>query len=130
MKIQIPILHQEIVNNTIVSTETQLEVNLDTSVYSEERWEQNFPLMAQKEGLFQYIERIHKAHQDPNADHRVSVISMLKAIYCFLDFEVPMDYKSFCKLFNLAQAEYATKLINSLKNAFQLILGSSSVKNL
>ena len=130
MKIRLPLLRQEIVNNTIVSQEEILEVELDTSVYSEERWEQNFPELAKREGLFQYIERIHEATKNGEVDKRVSVISMLKAIYCFLEFEGYMDYKSFCKMFNLAQTEYTTKLIEELKRAFKLILGSSSVKNL
>ena len=58
MTIVLPVLKQEFVDGTVRSEEENLVFQIDTSVYSEERWEQNFPELAAKEGLFQYIEKI------------------------------------------------------------------------
>lgn len=125
MKIELPLLKQEMVGDQVVSTESMATFDLDTSVYSEERWEQNFPNMAAHEGLFQYIERVHK---DALTD-KVKVISMLKAIFCFVESNEIRSYKEFAKMFNLATPDYTKRLIERLHLAFKLVLGSSSVKN-
>lgn len=125
MKIDIPILKQEMKDGQLVSSEVSEKFDIDTSVYSEERWEQNFPHLAEKEGLFQYIARVRE-----NAlTDRVKVACMLKAIYCFIESDSISSYKEFAQLFNLAAPEYTERLISTLKNAFEIILGSSSVKN-
>ena len=126
MKITLPILSQTIQGDQVISTETEQEFELDTSVYSEERWEQHFPIQAAKEGLYQYIERIHTA---ATTSERVRVASMLKAIYCFIESSRIPTYKDFAMLFNLAAPDYTEKLIRKLHNAFKLVLNGSSVKN-
>lgn len=125
MKIQLPILDQSIVDGKIISTEKIADFNIDTSVYSEERWEQNFPALAKNEGLFQYIERI----QQKSVTERVKVACMLKAVYCFIESEEIPTYKDFAQLFNLATPEYTTRMITALHSAFDAILNGSSVKN-
>lgn len=125
MIIKLPLLKQRIVDDTVVSEETSACFEVDTSVYSEERWEQNFPALAQKESLFSYIERI----QEQSVSDRVQVTCMLKAIYCFIESDSIHSYKEFAQLINLATPEYTTKFIDSLRNAFKLIINSSSVKN-
>lgn len=125
MKVEIPMLKQELKDGEVINKETTVLFDLDTSVYSEERWEQNFPKMAEHEGLFQYIERVQKN----SLTDRVKVASMLKAIFCFIESESVTSYKEFAKMFNLATPDYTSRLIDSLKNAFKLVLGGSSVKN-
>ena len=125
MKIKLPILDQKIVDGQIVSTERDAIFNIDTSVYSEERWEQNFPALASREGLFQYVERIQK----DSTTERVKVACMLKAIYCFIESEEIPTYKSFAQMINLATPEYTTRMIDALRSAFDIILNGSSVKN-
>lgn len=125
MKVQIPILKQELKDNQLINTESTAVFDLDTSVYSEERWEQNFPLLAAHEGLFQYIERV----QQNALTEKVKVVSMLKAIFCFIESDSITSYKDFAKMFSLSVPEYTTKLIESLTNSFKIILGASSVKN-
>lgn len=125
MRIELPLLTQKIVEDQLVSQERIVSFDLDTSVYSEERWEQNFPALAEKEGLFQYIERVHQN----SLTEKVRVIAMLKAIFCFIESSDVPTYKEFAKMFNLATPEYTERLINSLLKAFRLVLGSSSVKN-
>ena len=125
MKIKLPILEQSIENGNLISAERDAVFNLDTSVYSEERWEQHFPTLASKEGLFQYVERIQK----DSVTERVKVACMLKAIYCFIESDEIPTYKSFAQMINLATPEYTTRMIKILHDAFNIILNSSSVKN-
>lgn len=125
MRIELPMLKQEIVGEEVVSTESTVVFDLDTSVYSEERWEQNFPRLAEHEGLFSYIDRVQKE----SISDRVKVASMLKAIYCFIESEDIHSYKEFAKMFVLSAPEYTERLISRLVSAFKLILGSSAVKN-
>ena len=125
MKIQLPILEQSLVDGAITSTERTAVFNIDTSVYSEERWEQNFPALAENEGLFQYIEKV----QQKSVTERVKVACMLKAVYCFIESEEIPTYKDFAQMFNLATPEYTTRMITALHSAFDAILNGSSVKN-
>lgn len=125
MKIELPVLDQKIVNGELISNERTAIFNIDTSVYSEERWEQNFPALASREGLFQYVERIQK----DSVTERVKVASMLKAVYCFIESDEIPTYKAFAQMFNLATPEYTTRMINALHSAFEIILNGSSVKN-
>lgn len=125
MKIKIPLLNQQLINGQVVSTETEAIFDLDTSVYSEERWEMNFPVLAAKEGLFQYIERINAN----SLTARVQVACMLKAIYCFIESDTVPSYKDFAQMFNLAAPDYTERLIDTLTKAFKAILNGSAVKN-
>lgn len=125
MKIRLPFLQQQLVNGELISTETEEVFDIDTSVYSEERWEIHFPILAAHEGLFQYIERVNAS----SLTDRVRVAGMLKAIYCFIESDKIPSYKDFAQMFNLAVPEYTERLIDTLKTAFKTILGGSSVKN-
>lgn len=125
MKIELPLLEQKIKDGSLISEETSAMFDLDTSVYSEERWEKHFPELASREGLFQYIDRIHSA----KASGRVKVACMLKAVFCFIESESISTYKQFAQMFNLATPEYTNRLIHTLYDAFKIILESSTVKN-
>lgn len=125
MKIEIPTLREEIREGELVREEKTILLDIDTSVYSEERWEQNFPLMAQHEGLFQYIERVSEIQ----TSDRVRVVAMLKALYCFVESSEIPTYKAFAQMFSLSATDYTERLINKLLETFRLITGSSTVKN-
>lgn len=125
MLIKLPILQQSFEDGTLLSVEHLETFNIDTSVYSEERWEQHFPELAKNESLFQYVERIQK----DSITERVKVICMLKAIYCFIESDSIPTYKSFAQMINLATSEYTTRMLKALREAFDAILNSSSVKN-
>ena len=126
MRFTLPILHQEIVDGRLVQTKSKIDVLLDTSIYSEERWEKFFPEKASRgETLFGYVEKI----QNSGVSDRVQVASMLKAIFCFIESNELSTFKDFAQMFALNNAEYITELIKSLKEAFFLVLGSSATKN-
>ena len=125
MKIELPILEQKLEGDALVKSERLAIFDIDTSVYSEERWEQNFPALAANEGLFQYIERVNKGA----VTDRVRVSCMLKAIYCFIESAEVPTYKHFAQMIVLSDPEYTSRLISGLENAFKSILNGSSVKN-
>lgn len=125
MKIELPILDQKMENGEIVTSERLAIFDIDTSVYSEERWEQNFPALAANEGLFQYIERV----QENAVTDRVRVSCMLKAIYCFIESAEVPTYKQFAQMISLSTPEYTVRMLESLKAAFKAILNGSSTKN-
>ena len=125
MKIELPILKQKLEEGALVNEEHLALFDIDTSVYSEERWEQNFPALAANEGLFQYIERV----QQNAVTDRVRVSCMLKAIYCFIESAEIPTYKHFAQMIVLSDPEYTTRMIQKLKEAFEAILNGSSVKN-
>ena len=127
MKITLPILKQDFVDGEVVTTETERSFVVDTSVYSEERWEMNFPALAQKESLFQYIERIENAESTLK---RSRIISLLKAVYCFIEpTSGEMSYKEFAQLFSVSDVGYTERLVDTLTSAFNAILNSSATKN-
>lgn len=129
MRATIPIIKQEYdeKSNSVKTTNGILQVDIDTSVYSEERWEKFFPTNAAREGLFQYIERL--ASVKNAVGERAYVASILKAVYCFIESDELPTYKDFAQLFILSDADYVHKLIQSLLNLFTAIIGDSATKN-
>ena len=125
MKIDLPLLKQSCVEGKLVESESEVEFDIDTSVYSEERWEQNFPHLASKETLFKYISRVKNSHSPEN----VEVACMLKALFCFMESSQIKTYKDFAKMFILSNPEYLDRLVSKLRNSFNIILEGSSTKN-
>ena len=125
MRLELPLLHQELRDDEVVSIRSSTVFEIDTSVYAEERWEQNFPKLAEKESLFQYVDRV----KGDSTTDRVRLTAMLKAVYCFIESDAVPTYKDFAKLFSLSDSAYTEELISKLITAFKAITGSSSVKN-
>lgn len=122
---KLPIIDKQIdeKNNKILTSERDIDVTIDTSLFAEERWEANFPLNAQKETLFAYIERVKNAGLIESKAH---ILSNLKAVYCFMEGKDIADFKSFCQLFDLADEKYISKLIDKIKYVFDIVLKSSA----
>lgn len=122
---KLPIIDKQIdeKNNKILISERDIDVTIDTSLFAEERWEANFPLNAQKETLFAYIERVKNAGLIESKAH---ILSNLKAVYCFMEGKDIADFKSFCQLFDLADEKYISKLIDKIKYVFDIVLKSSA----
>ena len=124
IKTKLPVQEKEInEQNKLVKTERQIDVEIDTSLFAEERWEQNFPHNAKNETLFAYVERIRKAGLMESKAH---ILSNLKALYCFLESKELPDFKSFLKLFDLADAEYLTRLVDKIKFVFEIALKTAT----
>lgn len=122
---KLPIIEKSIdeKNKKILANEREIDVTIDTSLFAEERWEANFPINAQKETLFAYIERIKNAGLIESKAH---ILSNLKALYCFMEGKDIADFKSFCQLFDLADEKYLNKLIDKIKFVFNIVLQGSA----
>lgn len=122
---KLPIIEKSIdeKNNKILTNSRDINVNIDTSLFAEERWEAYFPVNAKNETLFAYIERVKNAGLIESKAH---ILSNLKALYCFMEGEEIADFKSFCQLFDLADEYYLNKLIEKIKFVFNLVLQSSA----
>ena len=122
---KLPIIDKSIdeKNDKVLTSERDIDVTIDTSLFAEERWEANFPLNAQKETLFAYIERVKNAGLIESKAH---ILSNLKAVYCFMEGKDIADFKSFCQLFDLADEKYISKLIDKIKYVFDIVLKSSA----
>lgn len=128
IKTTLPIFEKRVDESSkkIVTEEKEIKVAIDTSLFAEERWEANFPNNAKKETLFAYIERIKEAGL---IDSRAHVLSNLKALYCFMEGEDIPDFKSFCQLFDLSDAEHMERLVNKIKFVFEIVIGSSTANS-
>ena len=122
---KLPIIEKSIdeKNKKILANEREIDVTIDTSLFAEERWEANFPINAQKETLFAYIERIKNTGLIESKAH---ILSNLKALYCFMEGKDIADFKSFCQLFDLADEKYLNKLIDKIKFVFDIVLQGSA----
>lgn len=124
IKTKLPVLEKEMVaDNKVVTTEREIDVEIDTSLFAEERWEQNFPHNAKTETLFAYVERIQKSGLLESKAH---ILSNLKALYCFLESKELPDFKSFLKLFDLADGQYLTRLTDKIKLVFEIALSTAT----
>ncbi len=126
IKTKLPIVEKTIdeKEKRLITTEREIDVSIDTSLFAEERWEKFFPHNAKAETLFSYIERIKKAGLLESRSH---VLSNLKALYCFMEGEEISDFKSFCQLFDLAEGKHLSRLIEKIKFVFEIVLSSSAV---
>ena len=123
IKTKIPVQDKEInAENKLVVAEREIEVKIDTSLFAEERWEQNFPHNAKNETLFAYVERIQNAGVVGGAN----IVSNLKALYCFMESDAIPDFKSFLQMFDLADAEYLTRLVDKIKFVFEIALSTAT----
>lgn len=125
IKSTLPVLEQSIIDGKLVSKERMIDIYIDPSLYAETRWEQNFPKQAEIEGLFEYVERIHK--EKKKAITVPVAISMLKAVYCFL--EIDKTWAEFQKEFVFNDDRYAKHLSDSIINVFNIVLNGSAEKN-
>lgn len=124
IKTKLPVQEKEIdAQNQLVKNEREIEVEIDTSLFAEERWEQHFPHNAKNETLFAYVERIKKAGL---IESKEQILCNLKALYCFLESKELPDFKSFLKLFDLADAEYLTRLVDKIKFVFEIALSTAT----
>lgn len=127
IKTRIPTLEKELdADGKLVVKQGEIDVAIDTSLFAEERWESNFPAQARSETLFAYVERIGQSNLTESKAH---ILSNLKALYCFMDSDKLPDFKSFLKMFDLADVEYLTRLTDKIKYVFEIALSSATVNS-
>lgn len=116
IKIKLPILNQEVKDGKFISEKSEINCFLDVSALSQEIWEREFPQQAQKEALFDYMDRVIK-----QPDNLTKAISIIKILYCFIHFEKPTTKDEWLRMFNLLDADYIKELIDTISNVFKLI---------
>ena len=121
----LPVLETELDETAgkLIKKPRDIKVKIDTSLFAEERWEKNFPAQAKTETLFNYVERV-QAKGITNTD-TATVLSNLKALYCFMEGDDIADFKSFLQLFNLADVNHLQKLVDKIKFVFEIALQSA-----
>lgn len=123
IKTTLPIVEKSLDgNNKLVVVEKEIKVEIDTSLFAEERWEANFPHNAKTETLFGYIERV----QQNGLTDKTHVLANLKALYCFMEGDDIPDFKHFCQLFDLAEGERLKRLVDKIKEIFEIVLSAST----
>lgn len=122
-KTTMPIFEQKEVKGRLINTKKTIEVTIDTSVFAEQRWEDNFPKQAEKETLMNYVSRIIKKKNQKTIAY---VLSSLKAIYCFMKSSDFPDFETFAQNFNLTQEKALNELVDRMTYIFKLALGSST----
>lgn len=124
IKVKLPVFESHIdeTNKKLVVDDKEIEVAIDTSLFAEERWEANFPHNAKNETLFAYIERL----KNDGALDPAHVMSHLKALYCFIESDAIVDFKSFCQLFAITDAKRLARLVEKIKGVFEIIIDSAT----
>jgi len=128
MKIKLPTQTKEVVENengelTLKVENGEREFDVDMTLLAQNRYEKNFPKMAEYEDLLSYSQRIC-AVEDLKAE---VILSKMKMLYCWFDTE--LSYEEFVKLFDLTDKEYIDKLATKIQKVFSLIFSGSAEKN-
>lgn len=126
IKIKIPFNEREIVEGKIKNNPGEIAAHLDMTVFAEERWQKHFPENAKNETLFAYVERIQKQNKTSKID-MVTIISNLKALYCFLKSEELPTFNTFAQLFDLSDQVTLDKQVKVIREAFDIVLHSSAI---
>lgn len=121
-KTTMPIFEQIEQNGKLVTNRKEISVIIDTSIYSEQRWEIHFPHQAEKETLTAYVSRISN-----NKSNSTSyVLGCLKALFCFIKANEFPDFESFCQQFNLADQNSLNEITERINYIFNIALTSSA----
>lgn len=124
MKAKLPIVTKdEIVDGKRVFEYAEKEVEINTSLTCQIRWEASFPEQAKKESIVDYAKRM----EGLNAENPAVIISRLKAIFCFI--EIECSFIEFIKLFDMTQPVYLKKLEEAIKEVFHIVFDSAAEKN-
>lgn len=126
IKIKIPLNDREIVDGKIKNNPGEIVAHLDMTVFAEERWQKHFPENAKNETLFAYVERMQKQNKTSKKD-MVTIISNLKALYCFLKSDELPTFKTFAQLFDLSDQVTLDKQVKVIREAFDIVLQSSAI---
>lgn len=102
---------------------------LDFSLNAQMRWEKRFPEQAKNEELVLYAERMEKAemHLKNGAVSLATLTAKMKVLYCY--FDTDLTFIEFVALFDLSKKEYANKIIEQIKLAFEIITNEAVEKN-
>lgn len=119
MRFELPTLKEEFDNKTkeIVEHNGTLDCELNLTLDAQQTWEDAFPELSKKIGLFDYVEQM----KDIQIKDQATAIIALKIIYCFLLFDNKLSFREFVRMFTLSNTEYFDKLANTLTDILKAI---------
>lgn len=119
MRFKLPVLNEEFnaKTNEIVSTESEIDCELNFSMDAQVTWEESFPEQAKNIGLFDYVSKLQDIEIQ---DHATAGIA-LKIIYCFMLFDNKMSFREFVRMFSFANMHYFKRLCTTLENVIKFI---------
>lgn len=120
-KTTMPIFEQVEQDGKLITNRKEISVVIDTSIYSEQRWETHFPKQAEKETLTAYVSRINNNRNNSTG----YVLSCLKALFCFIKANEFPDFETFCQQFNLADQKALNEIVERISYIFNIALTSS-----
>ena len=115
-----------------VPTEGILECFLDSSLACEETWAEQFPKLAERTTLMDYI-RYWKDKSDEDGTMPIArILSVLKGLYCTIDFsksKKEISFKEFLQLFTFNNPEFTKKVTDVLLSAIKELYPDSKKKD-
>lgn len=123
MKVTLNTQSKEIKNGQLEKIKGTFTADLDMSLASQIRFEAKFPELAKNEDLITYAQRMKDVKELSTA----VILSNMKILYCW--FDTDLTFIEFLKLFDLTDIDYIKKLMEEIKNIFDLILNGSAEKN-
>lgn len=131
-KLSVPLkikTRDEIADGKRVTEFAEKDFELDMTLNAQMRWEQKFPIQAEKEELTMYAQRIEKAgvYLEGGGVSSAALISKMKVLYCYFNFN--FTFTDFLAMFDFSLPEYTRTLVEQIKNAFEIINEAASEKN-
>lgn len=126
MKTTLPVREKELLDDgTVKVKDYNIEVDVDTSLNAQDRFQAHFPELAQHEDLETYTKRIYE-HKEMTMP---VLMSKIKSFYCWIDTDV--TFKDFNKLIMgcIGDEDYRKKIIKKLDDIANAISNGSSEKN-
>ena len=124
ISLKLPTLKQEIKDGELKSVKGEMNCFVNVSASAQMIWEREFPILAEKTALFEYVDNFSQTGIKDSA----SAIFALKLLYCFLVFEKPLSVFDYLSMFNFASVEYFDELTQTLIKAFEVIFPESKKK--
>lgn len=122
MLIKLPTIKKTYINDEVKVEREEITFNLDTSAYSELRYEQYFKEQLPDKSLTDFVIRMSRITDN---EVKSNYLSVLKVLYCYLESDKTPTFIDFIKLFDVSIAD---ELLQKVQQIFKLAV-SSAQKN-
>lgn len=110
MTVRIPTIKKEIVDEKVIVTRNEIDVQIDTSFLAHLKWEEHFQETL-KYDLTTYTEMVKAWIKNPDTA-KAHFLGMLKLLYCYINSDKLPTFRDFCKLFDYDIADEVLKKIS------------------
>lgn len=110
MTVRIPTIKKEIVDEKVIVTRNEIDVQIDTSFLAHLKWEEHFQETL-KYDLTIYTEMVKAWIKNPDTA-KAHFLGMLKLLYCYINSDKLPTFRDFCKLFDYDIADEVLKKIS------------------